>query len=97
MPYKRFACNEVAAFQVSTLLKVSFFTFTFYIFVNRFRNAYFKEQILRAASTIYFFNLFVLSCKRVSKTVGLLRKFQNVLPRASKFLRSHLDHGDNMH
>ena len=95
MPYKRFACNEVATFQVSTLLKVSFFTF--YIFVNRFRNAYFKEQILRAASTIYFFNLFVLSCKRVSKTVGLLRKFQNVLSRASKFLRFHLDYGGNMH
>ena len=46
-------------------------------------------------SAIYFFNLFLLSCKRVSKTVGLLRKFQNVLPRTSKlFIRSHFDHGD---
>ena len=51
-----------------------------------------------AAYAIYFFNLFLLSCKRVSKTAGLLEKFQNILPRTSRLLiRRHLDHGDNIH
>ena len=46
-----------------------------------------------AASTIYFFKLFLMSRKRVRETVGLLRKFQNVLPRTFKlFLRPHHDH-----
>ena len=48
-----------------------------------------------AASAIYFFNLFLLSCKRVSETVGLLWKLQNVSPRTSKlFVRPHLNYGD---
>ena len=42
--------------------------------------------------------MFLLSCKRVSKTVGLLGKFQDVLSRASKlFIRPYLDHGDIIH
>ena len=51
-----------------------------------------------AASVIYLFNLFFLPCKRVSKTVGVLQKFSNVFPRASKlFVRTHLDHRDIIH
>ena len=51
-----------------------------------------------AASAIYFFNLFLLSCKRISKTVGLIRKFQSVSLRNSKlFIRTYLDHGDIIH
>ena len=51
-----------------------------------------------AASTIYLFNLFLLSCKRISKTVGLLRKFLNVFPRTSKlFVRTHLNLRDIIH
>ena len=60
-----------------------------------FRNACFKERIFISSSAIYFFKLFLLSRKRVRKTIGLLRKFQNILAKASKlFLRPHLDHGD---
>ena len=84
MPYEKCVFNEVAGFQVSTLLKVNFFTFTFLDFCQIFRNIYFKEHILIAAPAIYFFNLFLLSYKRVCKTVGLLLKLQNVLPRTSK-------------
>ena len=48
-----------------------------------------------AVFTIYFFNLFLLSCKRVSKTVNLFQKFPNVFQRTSKmFVIPHLDHGD---
>ena len=51
-----------------------------------------------ATTTIYFFNLFLLSVKRVSKATGLLRDFQNVLPRTSKlFIKPHLNHGDVIH
>ena len=39
-----------------------------------------------------------MSSKRVRKTVGLLRKFSNVLPRTSKlFVGPHLDHGNIIH
>ena len=45
-----------------------------------------------------FFKLFLLSCKQVRKSVGLLRKFQNVLPRPfNLFVRPHYDHGDVIH
>ena len=48
-----------------------------------------------ATSVISFFSLFLLSCKRVSRTVDLLRRFPNVLPRTSRlFVRCHLDHGN---
>ena len=51
-----------------------------------------------ASSTIYFFNIFLLSRKGVRKTVGLLRKFQNVLPKTSKLLlRPHLHHDVIIH
>ena len=51
-----------------------------------------------AASAIYLFNLFLLSCKRLSKTVGLLWRFLNVLTRTSKlFVRTHRDHCDIIH
>ena len=67
-------------------------------FCQLFRSAYFKECILMAASTIYFFNIFLLSWKIVSTTVGLLQNFQNVLLRNSKLLiRPHLDHDDVTH
>ena len=47
-----------------------------------------------AASAIYFFKLFLMSRKRVRKLVGLVRKFQNVLPRTFKlFVNPHHDHG----
>ena len=39
-----------------------------------------------------------MSGRGVSKSVGLLQKFQNVLPRTSKMLiRAHLDHGGILH
>ena len=64
-------------------------------FCQLLRNAYFKKRILMAASAIYFFNLFLLSCKRVSKAV---RKFPNILPKTSRlFVSPHHDHGDIMH
>ena len=67
-------------------------------FHQLFRNNYFNERILMAASVIYFFNLFPLSCKRISKPVDLLRKFQNVSLTISKFfIRPHLDHCDIIH
>ena len=51
-----------------------------------------------ADSTIQSISLFLLSSKRVNKTVGLLRKLQNVLPRTSKLLiKPYLDHGDMIH
>ena len=51
-----------------------------------------------AVSTIYLFNLFLLSCKRVSTTKGLLQKYPNVLPRISKlFARPQSDHGGIIH
>ena len=44
-------------------------------------------------SSIYF-----LFCKRVTKKLGLLWTFQNILPRNSKlFIRLHLDHDDIIH
>ena len=63
-----------------------------------FRYIYFKQRIFMDASAIYLFNLFLLFCKGVSKTVGLLLKFPNILPRTSKlFVRPHLDHCDIIH
>ena len=63
-----------------------------------FRKTYFKKRILVAGPTIQSISLFLLSRKRVNKTVGLLRKLQNVLPRTSKLLiRPYLDHGDMIH
>ena len=51
-----------------------------------------------AASAICFPNLFLLSCKRLSKTEGLLWKFPNVLLRNSRlFVSAHFDHGDIIH
>ena len=45
------------------------------------------------ASAIYFFNLFFLFCKRVSKPGSLLRKAQNALLRTSKLIiRPHIIH-----
>ena len=38
------------------------------------------------SSATYFCSLFPLSRKRVSKTVGLLRKFQNVFPRTPELV-----------
>ena len=50
------------------------------------------------ASAIYLLNLFILSRKRFSKTVGLLWKFSNVFAISSKlFVRTHLDHRDIIH
>ena len=47
-----------------------------------------------AASAIYLFKLFLLSRKQVTKSLSLLRTFQNVLRRRSKlYLRSCHDHG----
>ena len=92
---KVFVYYEVAGFQASILLKMNFSTFTFQDFVNCSTdfNNYFKERILMASSIIHFFNLFHLSFKRVSKTVGLLRKFPNLLPKTSKlFVRPQFDH-----
>ena len=37
-----------------------------------------------APSSFYFCNLFHLFSKRVDKTIDLLQKFPNVLPRTSK-------------
>ena len=37
-----------------------------------------------AVSAIYFFKLFLLSGKQVRKSIGQLRKFQNVLQRIFK-------------
>ena len=48
-----------------------------------------------AASSIYFFKLFLLFHKQIRKSVGLLRKSQNVSPRTFKlFVRPYHDHGD---
>ena len=91
---KEFVCNKVVGFKTSVSLKVNFFSFTFQGFFQLLRNTYFKECILTAASTIYLFKLFLLSCKLVRKSVGPLRKFQIVLPRTFKlFVRPHYDHG----
>ena len=47
-----------------------------------------------AASAIHFFKLFFLSRKQVRKSVGLLQKSQNGLPKTSKLLiRPDHDHG----
>ena len=41
-----------------------------------------------------------ISTKKVNKTVSLLRRFQNILPRSAlltiykRFVRTHLDYGD---
>ena len=44
------------------------------------------------ASANYFFKLFLLSRKQVRKSIGLLRKSQNVLPKSSKlYIRPHHD------
>ena len=66
---KEFVCNEVAGLQTSKLLKVYFSTFTFqsFIFCLEDRTIYFKVRIFMAAYAIYFFNLHLLPCKRVSK------------------------------
>ena len=37
-----------------------------------------------SASATYIFKLFLLSRKQLRKLVGLLRQFQNVLPKSSK-------------
>ena len=59
-----------------------------------FRNTYFEECILMAASAIYFFKLFLPFRKQVKKLVDLLRKFQSVLPRTFKlFVGPHHDLG----
>ena len=48
-----------------------------------------------AVFTVYFFNLFLMSCKWVSKTVNVFQKFPNIFQRTSKmFVIPHLDHGD---
>ena len=76
------------------LLKVNLSSFTFQGFFQLFRHTYFKKHILMTASAIYFFKIFLLSCKQIRKSVGPLRKFQNVLPRTFKlFVRPHHDHG----
>ena len=83
---KKFICGKVAGFQVAALLKVNFFTFTFQDL---------PAVILMAASTISFFNLFLLSFKQLRRTVGLL---QNVLPKISKlFVRHYLDYAGMIH
>ena len=98
---KEIACNEVAGFQVSALMKVNFFTFTVQNFVE-IRKIIFRKNLFQGTHFSgwfrQFLNLFLLSCKRVSKTVVLLRKLQNVLARTSKLLiRPHLDHGNIIH
>ena len=51
-----------------------------------------------AASTIYFSKLFLLSRKHVRKSVGLLGKSQNILPKTSKlFIRPHDEHGHTIY
>ena len=63
-----------------------------------FRYTCFKERIFMAASGIYLFNLFLLSCKRESKTVALLRMSPNVFLETSKvFVWPHLHHCDITH
>ena len=60
-----------------------------------FRNNYFKECNLVAAFAIYFLKLYLLSRKQVKKSVGLLRKSHNVLPKTFKlFIRPHHDQGN---
>ena len=47
-----------------------------------------------AALAIYFSKQFLLSRKQLRKSIGLLRKYQNVLPKSSKlFIRPHHGHG----
>ena len=98
---KEIVVNKFPGFQASMLLKVNFSTFTFQNFLNCSdtpisRNAFL--WLLPPYIYIYIFNLFLLSCKRVSKTVGVLRKFPNVFSRTSKlFIRTHLDHRDIIH
>ena len=51
------------------------------------------ECILMTASAIYFLKVFLLSRKQIRKSVGPVRKLQNVLPRTFKLLvRPHYDH-----
>ena len=96
---EEFVCNEVAGFQDSILLKVNFSTCIFQDFVQvLFRYTCFRERIFMAASGIYLFNLFLLSCKRESKTVALLRMSPNVFLETSKvFVWPHLHHCDITH
>ena len=81
---KKFICNKVAGFRVSILLKVNFARFTFQKSFQLFKNAYFKEFVLIAASAIYLLILFLLSGKQVRKSIGLLLKskmfYQQPLP-----------------
>ena len=63
-------------------------------FFQLFRHTYFKECILKAASPIHFFKLFLLSRKQVRKSVSLLWKFKKVLPRTFKlFVKPYHDRG----
>ena len=93
------ACNEVADSQVLILIKMEILHWLCLLF----RNTYFKECILMAASTIYFLsylsrltqNVF----KWVNEIVGLLRKFQKCLRNSlvtiyKLFLPPHLDYND---
>lgn len=64
MPEEGFVCNDVAVFQVSTLLKANFSTFTLQIFVKYIgipssRNAFYHLFSLFApfVVSIYFFSL----------------------------------------
>ena len=89
---KEFVCNKVANFQASILLKVNISTCTFQGLCQLFRKTYFKKLVLMAASTIYFFKLFLLSPEQVRKLVRLSRK---VIPKSFKlFVRPHYDHRD---
>ena len=95
---KEFVCNKIVAFQASVLVKVNFYSFTFQGFFQLFRNTYFKQCIFMVASAIYFFKLYLLSPKQVRKSIGPLRRSQNVLPRPFKLcVRPYYDHGHVMH
>ena len=93
---KKFVYNEVACFQASIpiLLKVIFSycilsTLQVHLFLGTHFYDCFHHLLLQSI---------LLSCKSTSKTVGLLRKFPNVLLKTSKlFVRPHLHHCDIVH
>ena len=70
IPYKRFCLQWSCWFPVFITTKSVFLYIYFSGFCQLLRYTYFKKRIFLATSAIYLFSLFLLSCKRVSKTVG---------------------------
>lgn len=79
IPYERICLQWSCRFPGFNTTKSKFHYIYFSGFCQLVRYTYFKECIFMATSTI---NLLLLSCKRVSKILGLLGKFPNISPKS---------------